>query len=314
MYGRIFLLRFLNSGLFFGYTVLHTFYFSGSPDALAWGYIGVNILSSIVSMLKGWDGMRDITRMTRASLGQLAGFGKYTLFTMIGTSLLRSADTLIISLSPLGAPAVALYSIPLKLTEIQQIPLRSFAATAFPKMSKASLEGDRNHVRTLFYDYSGALGLLFLAFSLFCIFFAGPIVHLLAGHSYDATVVAGQASPVVILQVLAVYGMLLPLDRMTGIALDSIDRPRVNAIKVFIMLITNVVGDLVAVFLFKSLLWVAIGSILFTLVGIWIGYRFLDRELTLDHGMIYKHGVRFYSPYVQRFRHILKWRTVNPVQ
>jgi O-antigen/teichoic acid export membrane protein len=52
------------------------------------------------------------------------------------TNLLRSADTLIISLSPMGSAAVALYSIPLKLTELQQIPLRSFVATAFPKMSK----------------------------------------------------------------------------------------------------------------------------------------------------------------------------------
>jgi hypothetical protein len=35
-------------------------------------------------------------------------------FTLIGTNLLRSADTLIISLSPLGSAAVALYSISFK--------------------------------------------------------------------------------------------------------------------------------------------------------------------------------------------------------
>jgi hypothetical protein len=60
---------------------------------------------------------------------------------------------LIISLSPLGSAAVALY-IPLKLTELQQIPLRSFVATAFPKMSKASLHNQIDEVKNLFYTYS----------------------------------------------------------------------------------------------------------------------------------------------------------------
>ncbi|WP_431159515.1 hypothetical protein, partial [Winogradskyella poriferorum] len=68
-------------------------------------------------------------------------FEKYSTFRLIGTNLLRNADILIIIISPFGSNAVALFTIPLKLTEIQQIPLRSFRATAFPKMSKASLEG-----------------------------------------------------------------------------------------------------------------------------------------------------------------------------
>ena len=46
-------------------------------------------------------------------------FGKYSTFTLIGTNLLRNADVLIISVSPFGSSAVALFSIPLKLTELQ---------------------------------------------------------------------------------------------------------------------------------------------------------------------------------------------------
>jgi O-antigen/teichoic acid export membrane protein len=51
----------------------------------------------------------------------------------------------------LGSAAVALYSIPLKLTELQQIPLRSFVATAFPKMSKASLHNQIDEVKICLY-------------------------------------------------------------------------------------------------------------------------------------------------------------------
>lgn len=311
MYGRIFLLKFMNSGLFFVFTLAHGSFFGDSPDALAWGYIAVNLLLSLVSTVKGWDGLVHVGRTTRGSLTQLAHFGKYSLFTMVGTSLLRSADTLIISLSPLGAPAVALYSIPLKLTEIQQIPLRSFAATAFPKMSRASLEGDLHGLRRLFYDYSGALSLLFVFSGVLCVAFAEPIIHVMAGRNYDSSVVAGQASPVAILQVLAVYGLLLPLDRMTGIALDSIGKPAVNAMKVFLMLATNILGDVLAIFVFKSLLWVAVASVVFTVVGIWVGYYFLDRELSLDAGMIYTHGRRFYADLVHRVRQLAGWRAMK---
>jgi hypothetical protein len=35
-----------------------------------------------------------------------------------------------------------------------------------------------------------------------------------------------------IVRVFSVYGLLLPIDRMTGVGLDSINRPKINAIKV----------------------------------------------------------------------------------
>jgi hypothetical protein len=38
-----------------------------------------------------------------------------------------------------------------------------------------------------------------------------------------------------ILRVFSIYGLLLPIDRMTGVGLDSINKPKINAIKVFIM-------------------------------------------------------------------------------
>jgi hypothetical protein len=46
---------------------------------------------------------------------------------------------------------------------------------------------------------------------------------------------------------------------MTGVGLDSINKPKINAIKVFIMLLANVIGDFIAIFIFKSLI-VAVAS------------------------------------------------------
>jgi O-antigen/teichoic acid export membrane protein len=87
---------------------------------------------------------------------------------------------LIISLSPLGSAAVALYSIPLKLTELQQIPLRSFVATAFPKMSKASLHNQIDEVKNLFIpilehyiSFVGMSMVTFILLNFFCFDYCG---------------------------------------------------------------------------------------------------------------------------------------------
>jgi O-antigen/teichoic acid export membrane protein len=232
----------------------------------------INGFTSLIIIILGWDGTKHITKATSETNRTLLNFGKYTTFTLIGTNLLRSADTLIISLSPMGSAAVALYSIPLKLTELQQIPLRS-----------------------LFYTYSGALTYLFIAISLVTFVFAEFFVIVISGHQYLKTDPVTGFNVVDIVRVFSIYGLLLPIDRMTGVGLDSINKPKINAIKVFIMLLANVIGDFIAIFIFKSLLIVAVASIAFTLIGIWMGMYFLNKELSLTYKQIFSSGITFYK-------------------
>ena len=255
----------------------------------------INGFTSLITIILGWDGTKLITKASSKTNKILLDFGKYTTFTLIGTNLLRSADTIIISLSPMGNAAVALYSIPLKLTELQQIPLRSFVATAFPKMSAAGVQGKVKEVRELFYTYSGALTYLFVFMSLFTFIFAEYLVLILSGNQYLKVGPVTGFNVVDIVRVFSIYGLLLPIDRMTGIGLDSINKPNINALKVFIMVAVNLIGGFVAVFVFKSLLLVAVASIVFTLIGIWMGMYFLNKELTLSYKEIFSSGITFYK-------------------
>jgi O-antigen/teichoic acid export membrane protein len=294
-YGKILQLKALNSVPFFIILIVNFFYFKMTLVEVVWAMLMINVITSLMSMLMGWDGLKDIRKASSETNKTLLHFGKYTTFTLVGTNLLRSADTLIISLSPLGSSAVALYSIPMKLTELQQIPLRSFVATAFPKMSKASIHGKMEEVKEHFYAYAGALTYLFIFTSLFTFVFADLFVLFLAGKKYLQTDPATGFNAVNIVRVFSLYGLLLPIDRMTGIGLDSINKPNINALKVLFMVIANIVGDLVAIFVFKSLIMVAVGSILFTILGIWIGMYFLDKELTLSYSEIFMKGAKFYT-------------------
>jgi O-antigen/teichoic acid export membrane protein len=293
-YGKILILKSINSVAFFIVVLLNLFFFNMSLEQLIWAMLIINAITSLVSLMAGWDGLQYIRKASAATNSTLLHFGKYTTFTLIGTNLLRSADTIIISLSPLGNAAVALYSIPLKLTELQQIPLRSFAATAFPKMSKASLQGKLTEVRDLFYTYAGALTYLFVFVSIFTFVFADFFVFFLAGKQYLQSDPVTGFSAVSIVRVFSIYGLLLPIDRMTGIALDSINKPNINALKVLFMVIANIVGDLIAIFVFKSLILVAVSSIIFTLLGIWIGMVFLNRQMSLQYKEIFSSGIKFY--------------------
>lgn len=293
-YGKILLIKGLNSGLFFTILVCNTFIFNLSIIELVWVLLSVNILTSLLTIFKGWDGLIFIKRANKSTNLTLLNFGKYSTFTLIGTNLLRNADLIIISISPLGSTAVALFSIPLKLTELQQIPLRSFAATAFPKMSKASLEGNLKEVKSLFYSYSGALTYLFVFISLITFIFAEQFVILVSGYQYLGLESTG-FDIVVLVRIFSIYGILLPIDRMTGIGLDSINKPNINAIKVFFMLLTNIIGDVIAVFIFESLLMVAISTLIFTSVGIGLGAYFLNKEFKISSIEIFESGNRFYK-------------------
>jgi O-antigen/teichoic acid export membrane protein len=288
-FDRILLVNSLYSILFFG-VILSSFLFFHLPlTQIVWAQFLSYFVVSLFCIVMGWDGIRHLFRATRKTNRTLIDFGKYTTLTLIGTNLLRSADTFIISLSPMGPAAVALYSIPMKLTEIQQIPLRSFAATAFPKMSKQSIQGNVDKVKDLFYTYSGAMSYLFAFISLCSFIFADFFVLVVGGSKYTGTEAA------TIVRIFSVYGLLLPLERMTGIGLDSINKPNRNFQKVLVMVITNIIGDLIAVFIFQSLAAVAIASVLFTLIGVWIGYYFLDRQIELERGRVFSSGLEFYK-------------------
>ena len=296
-YGKILAIKAINSGFFFLVIVFHFYFLELTLTQLIIALLIINATTSAVSIIAGWDGIKHITSACVETNKTLLNFGKYTTFTLIGSNLLRSADVLIISLSPLGNAAVALYSIPLKLTELQQIPLRSFVATAFPKMSKASVHHKIDEVKELFYTYAGALTYLFVFISLFTFVFAEFFVFLISGNQYLGTDPITGFNVVDIVRVFSIYGLLLPIDRMTGIGLDSINKPNINAKKVFFMVIANVVGDIIAIFIFKSLILVAVASIFFTLVGIWMGMYFLNKELILSYKEIFKSGIKF----------LLKW-------
>ena len=143
---------------------------------------------------------------------------------------------------------------------------------------------------------------LFIFISMAAFLFADYFVMIIGGSQYLGTDPVTGFNATNIVRIFSVYGLLLPLDRMTGIGLESVNRPDRNLMKVGLMVLTNVIGDLIAVFIFKSLAVIAIASILFTAIGVWVGFYFLDKELHLDYRKVFTSGIEFYKSLYVKFK------------
>ena len=306
-FDSIFWIRFLNYFPFFVFLVYNYYYLHSSIETIVIVFILSNIVSSVYCFFKKWDGFIYLNRTTKEKLKQIWVYGVYSMATQAGSSLLRSADTFIISFSSyIGSAGVALYSIPLKYVEIIEIPLRSFISTAFPQMSKAHTENKPEELKKVLYTYAGAVTLLLVPVTLAVFIFAKSFVWILGGKEYYQYV--DQLLPIMYL--FMIYGLLLPLDRFTGVALDSLNKPNKNFNKMIWMLSINIAGDAFAVFglhyffpnwsLFVLLFFVALVSVVFTVIGLYVGYNYTKKEVNIKLIDFYKEGINFYLKAIKK--------------
>jgi len=324
---KIFVVRVIQTGTFVIFLFFNLFFLNYGLETIVVVYLAMQLLTSIVTMIKGWDGVKYIFHANRTTNKTILNFGKYTTGTLIGSNLLKSSDTFILGLSSfMGTTGVALYSVPLKLTEVIEIPLRSFMATAYPTFSKASIEGNIEKFKKYYYTYAGAVTFLLVPILIIAFIFAREFVIILGGMKYENTAD--------IFRIFAIYGLLLPIDRFTGVALDSLNRPRKNFFKVVFMTVANILGDVFVIFVmmkyvlgislvtnflntslhFESLFdasaqmsfyftlqGVALVTIFMTIIGMIVGYNYLRKEIDVHFKQIWVEGINFYRSYLISF-------------
>ncbi len=333
---KVLIIRIIQTGSFVVFLVFNLFIFGYAIDVVVAVYLALQLVTSIFTMVVQWDGLKYIRKTTQNANKVILNFGKYTTGTLIGSNLLKSSDTFILGISTfMSTTGVAMYSVPLKLTEIIEIPIRSFMATAYPMMSKASINKNYQEFKKIYYTYAGAITYLLVPVAVFGFIFAEEFVIILGGHQYVHTAD--------IFRIFAIYGLLLPIDRFTGVALDSLNRPRKNFFKVIWMTLANIIGDVFVIFVvmkyvlgvalitllfntglafdnlfsasaqfsfYFTLQGVALVTILMTIVGMLVGYGYLRNEIDVHMRNILIEGWRFYQDYWFKFTDKLKNKTL----
>lgn len=235
-------------------------------------FIFANFCSSVYCRFRGWDSLNFIKKVSREQLRKTWSFGKYSFGSVISSNLLKSADTYIIGLSPLlGTTGIAIYSIPFKIIDILEVPIRSLSLAAFNKISVTFKQNDTRASVRLFTKYNILLWFLILPALLFILIFPEFMLQILGGKNY----LPYWDTMTTVLYIALIYGFLLVPDRLLGVMLEGIGYPKANLIKTILMAACNIVGNLIAVFYFRSIPGVAVASVFFTIIGIIAGERML---------------------------------------
>lgn len=281
---KILILRFVGPGLFVMFLVVNLWL------KLEILYVviayGISLMINVViCVYKKWSGIAYLFYCRKQQMFKLLSYGKYAMGTYIGFNILREADTIIIALFMTKVDA-ALYVIPLRLIDILNVPLMGFVAVIVPKISKASGDGHNDLARKIYYQYTGALTYLFVPITMVLYFLAPQLIGILGGVQYlnNSTVHS-------IFYTLLIYGLFLPLDSITGTTLDCINKPKLNFLKVASMVLMNILGDILAIKLFHSMIAVAIVTDLNLLLGLIIGLVMLKKELKIKISSIFLCGL-----------------------
>jgi O-antigen/teichoic acid export membrane protein len=272
---RFLVIRVINGSLTFAFISGYILFTEPSLHGIIMMHIFANALSSGLVILMSWDGLQYFRQYHLPTIKKIIKFGKYSSASSVGSSLLRSSDTILLSMSSvMGAEAIAIYAIPMKFIELVEILLRSFTATAFPKLSKAFKYNRQKFIHLLSLYVAGTCMLL-LPIIAALILFSGILLQVVGGNEYMDSLALQKS----IVQIVAIYIFFLPFDRFSGVALFAIDKPGLNFKKIAFMLLANIVFDCIAIFVFHSLVLVALATLLFTLAGIGMGWYFVFSEL-----------------------------------
>lgn len=230
-----------------------------------------NVLYGVISLLTiigGWTHFQSARKIDMVKIKEMLHYGKYTMGTTLASNLLKSTDTFILG-ALLNPTATAMYNLPYKLIDIIEIPLRSFAATTLPDLSKHSHEKNNQAIKEIYEKRIKKLSLYLAPVSLLVLIFAEQFVVLMGGEEYRESAN--------ILRVFCIYSLFLPADRFIGITLDSIGQPKFNTIKVIVMVLVNGIGSYVILKVYPYPLPVAIVTVFTVLVGVGIGFAVLKK-------------------------------------
>ncbi|RYE36921.1 MAG: lipopolysaccharide biosynthesis protein [Sphingobacteriaceae bacterium] len=238
--------------------------------------------TSLMTIVLGWARLNTIRFRTVKTAKELFAFGKYSVGTTLGSNLFRNSDTYIINFM-LGPSSLAVYNLGLRLMELIEIPLRSFAVTMMPLLSAAYNQDNKTEVIYLLKKYAGLLTIALIPVVAGTLLFAEFAVWMI-DKKYLATPAAN------ILRVFMTFALLFPIERFMALTLDAINRPRINMVKLIFMLAANVIADFAGVYFLGNVYGVALATLFPTLVGLIISYKWLQKYSPFSLWDVYSVG------------------------
>jgi len=285
-FDKLLYLRIFGNGLFLILILILISLGKANLDTIVYANLLSSSIASLIALFAGWTHLSAYFKRTIACSKELYHFGKYTVGTSIGASMFKYTDTLIIHY--FIPNALAIYTLGNRLMEVVEIPLRSFAATALPKLSAAFNQNRKNDVIKIMQSHVGMLTIILIPVFIGSIIFADLAVSIIGGKQYIGTIAGEEAANV--LRLFMGFALIYPADRFFAVTLDAIHQQKINFIKVLIMLAINILSDLGGVYVFGNVYGITIATICPILTGAIIGYWAIQKYQPFSILAVYKSG------------------------
>ncbi len=268
-----------------------------SLQTLLYTYYAANTFASIYVLLMGWTDFHTLARRSKKAMKEIYDFGKFSVTSTLSSNLFRTSDVYIINfaLGAAGPAAVAIYNLGGSLTQIIEIPLRSFVATAMPTLSQAFNRDNRPEFVLTLKRYVGMLTLMLIPVSIIAVFLADFAISLIGGGKYVHTEAAN------VFRLFMTFSLLNPAERFFGVSIDAINKPRVNLYRILAMLAANVITDLIGIHITHNLYGVTVATIFPALVGLIYGYKVVKGYYPFSFFSIYQQGIKEIKSFVNNY-------------
>ena len=282
-FDRFLKLRLVNLISFMAGIVLLLFFYERSVLSVVYAYFISFVISSLFALLSGWSRISTIRQQTKANVLELYHFGKYTVGTALSYNFFLTIDNFMINFM-LGPAALAVFDIGVKLLEIIEIPMRSFAASGMPILSGAFNRNEKETVIQTMKKLIGMLTMVMIPIVLLVIVFAEIPIGLRGGGKYLNT------EAVNLFRLFMLFALLSPADRFFALTLDAVHRPGVNFYKVLVMLLLTLIFDYVGIALMGNIYGIAFASLVPVTTGIVISYLALQKYAVFGFWDVYRYG------------------------
>lgn len=269
-FDKLLIVRLLNQGSFILFVLLLIAVNKLHLDTVIYANLISGLLTSIAAIATGWARIRSIAHKTKSCIRELYDFGKYSVGTTISSNLFKSSDTFIINFM-LGPAALAIYNLGQRLMEVVEIPLRSFASTGMPSLSAAYNKNNKEEVIGIMKKYAGMLTIALIPVCIVAFLLADIAIGLIGGGKYADTEAAN------VFRIFMIFALLFPVDRFLGLTLDVIHKPKINFIKVLVMLAGNIIADVTLIYIFRNVYGVSLATVVPILIGVIMGHWALNK-------------------------------------
>ncbi|MDR3715009.1 MAG: oligosaccharide flippase family protein [Puia sp.] len=297
-YDRLLYIRFLTQSLFVLGILCLVVVKQNNIEHVVYAFLISNVLTSIFCISAGYSRIGSFFSRTGKTIRELYHFGKYSVGTNLSSNMFRASDTYIVNFM-LGEAAVAIYNLGLKLMELVEIPLRSFAATAMASLSEAYNQDRKSDVIYILRKYIGIITVSLIPVSIGAVLFANIAIGIMGGSKFIGTEAGIQAANV--FRMFMIVALLYPADRYMGLTIDVIHRPGVNFVKVLIMLSANIIGDFVGVHWLGNVYGIVIMNLFPAIIGIWISNRELQKYMPYRFFSLFNTGYSEIKMYIRKF-------------